>query len=281
MPVHSAKRVFANYLVYTVVCVIGILLLINAFLLYENSRVIERNRAIQAEAERIKVNTLDIVRNLHQADMGLRGYYLLKDSNQKDATIESSRNIRIVFSDLEKALSSQGFSMQRFNIVRDSILIYYGIVDDMQEMVESGDDEKFMTRLRENHGFYAWQTYFNFSKEISAFEDHVAAKARSNYELALRNSYLLQIVLFLITVPAMVYMAYYTLSAFKVSEQLRFSEAEKGKILAEQNEDLERMVQLRTNEILAQNEEITSHNEQLRLQRNEIESQNHQLLEAK
>lgn len=281
MPVHSAKRVFANYLVYTVVCVIGVLLLVNAFLLYENSRVIERNRAIQAKAESIKVNTLDIVRNLHQVDMGLRGYYLLKEANQKNAVIESSENIKVVFDDLERALSSQQFPMQRFNLVKDSVLAYYALVDTMQTMIEHRRDEEFMALLKENRGFYAWKSYFNFSREIAAFEDDVAAKAKANYELALRNSYLLQIVLFLITVPAMVYMAYYTLNAFKVSEQLRLSEAEKGKILAQQNESLERMVNERTNEILAQNEEITSHNEQLRLQRNEIENQNHQLLDAK
>lgn len=281
MPVQSAKRVFANYLVYTVVCVIGLLLLVNAFLLYENSRVIERNRAIQAEAERIKVNTLDIVRNLHQVDMGLRGYFLLKNVDQKNAVVESSTNIKAVFSDLEQALSTQQFPMDRFHSVRDSVLWYYDLVDSMLVMIENKDDAAFMQLLKENHGYYAWKSYFNFSNEIAAFENDVAAKARINYDLALRNSYLLQVVLFLITVPAMLYMAYYTLSAFKVSEQLRMSEAERAKILAQQNENLERMVSERTNEILAQNEEISSHNEQLRVQRNEIENQNRQLVEAK
>jgi hypothetical protein len=40
--------------------------------MHQNNSVIEVNKGLQEEAERIKVNTLDIIRTIHQVDMGQR-----------------------------------------------------------------------------------------------------------------------------------------------------------------------------------------------------------------
>src|SRR5690349_1441490 len=98
---------FKDYFVYLIVSAIALLLVINSFILYKNSQVIEYNKELQEQAERLKVNTLDIVRNLHQVDMGIRGYYLLGTSGQKNAAIEATQRIRTVFSTLEVTLKEQ------------------------------------------------------------------------------------------------------------------------------------------------------------------------------
>ncbi len=90
----------------------------------------------------------------------------------------------------------------------------------------------------------------------------------------------LQILLFLICFPTLLYTAYYTGKTFSLSERLRVTEEEKNKILIEQNFNLERNVAERTQEILAQNEEIVSQSEELATQRDALFLQNKEVQQA-
>ena len=171
--------------------------------------------------------------------------------------------------------------MHKFYQLRDSVEKYIGLTRVMIDLIESKNQEAFVKLLEQDPGYNVWLQYQEFSKDIYKFEDEISAKAQVEYEEALNNSYLLQILLFLLTVPTLAYTAYFTNRTLSVSEQLRKSEKEKASILAEQNQMLERTVHERTREILAQNEEITAqhdeislHNERLRDAKAIIEKQN-------
>ena len=145
---------------------------------------------------------------------------------------------------------------------------------------------EFVRILNQDPGYKVWLQYQRFSKQVNAFEDDIAIQARLRYEQALKSSYLLQILLFLLTIPTLAYTAYQANRTLSLSEQLRKSEMEKSKILLDQNKLLEKTVYERTHEILAQNEEISAqneeivaHNEQLILQQHEIELQRNNLSE--
>lgn len=279
-----ARPQFKRYVIYAVVAFISMLLLLNVYLIYRNNEVISDSKLQQEQAERAKVNTLDIVRNLHQVDMGIRGYFLMRDAGQKNVTYEAVDNIERVFSQLEATLASQSFSMPRFYTVRDSVMLYFKQVEAMIPLIDGHREAEFMTLLKENRGFFAWQTYHYFSQDVARFEDGISAASEANYQGALRWSYVLQLILFLITLPTLLYTARYTVHALRVSEELRRVEQEKNEILASQKETLEVMVRARTNEILAQNEKISlqneailAHNEQLQQHKYEIEDQRNAL----
>jgi CHASE3 domain sensor protein len=107
------KRAWAkeNFLWSTVVA-IGILLLGNIYLIYQNSFVIEQNRMLQVEAESIKVNTLDISRNLHLVDMGARGYTLIRKEVFKNTLDNGLRDHPLILAKIRKVLSAQNFPMK-------------------------------------------------------------------------------------------------------------------------------------------------------------------------
>ena len=94
---------------------------------------------------------------------------------------------------------------------------------------------------------------------------------------ALSRNQLLQIVLFLICFPTLLYTAYYTGKTFYLSNMLRNAETERNKILTEQNTSLENRVATRTQEIAAQNQEIISQTEELAAQHEPLAFQNKQL----
>jgi signal transduction histidine kinase len=251
---------------------------------YRNNLVIAFNKQQQEDAEKIKVNTVDVIRSLHLLDLSVRSYAFVKNEHYMRATGSAINRNSVAFLQLEAPLKSQNFPMPDFYHLRDSVNAYIELTRDMLALVNKGNIAEFVNILDKDPGYKVWLQFGRFSKQVNAFEDEIARQAKLRYEEALRNSYLLQILLFLISIPTLAYTAFQANRTLSLSEQLRKSEMEKSRILLDQNKLLERTVHERTREILAQNEEISSqneeivaHNEQLLMQQREIEIQRNNL----
>jgi signal transduction histidine kinase len=275
-----------GYLLYIVVSLVGLLLLGNIYLIYLNNQVISTNKEHQEVAERIKLNTLDVIRSLHLLDLAIRSYTFVKGDHFLNAANNAIHDNKLAISRLEEPLKSQDFPMDEFYHLRDSVNAYINVASNMLDLISRGEEKKFVEILSKDPGYSVWLQHQKFSSVIDKFEDGISSGAQTRYEAALNNSYLLQILLFLITMPTLAYTAYYTRRNLAVSEQLRRSEEEKARILEDQNRLLEATVAERTREILtqneeisAQNEEMTAYTEQLILQQREIELQRNSLFE--
>lgn len=274
----ASRNWLKNSAIYGVVIIIGLLLLANIYLIYENSQVIERNKSTYEKAERVKVHTADILRQLHLIDMLQRSYALTKTTRFLETADSAIFTKDSLFYLVEQPLLSQNFPMEKFYLMRDSVNAYYVILKELRDYLIKGENEKFLAVLNSDPGFRAWIAFRDFSNFVTAFEDGIAAKAEQEYERALQKSYFLQIVLFLIAVPTLGYTAFHATNALKVSDLLRQSTEENNRILAEQNVKLDKMVAERTIEILSQNEEISAYNEEISAQNEEIASHNEQLV---
>ncbi|HEY3403148.1 MAG TPA: ATP-binding protein [Ohtaekwangia sp.] len=283
---NPAKSRFGRYIVYILTVSISVLLLVNVFLIYFNSKVIERNKQLQEQTEKIKVNVLDMIRRIHQVDLGVRGYALIKAKNQLGATTSGFVEMDSVFSDLKRSLQAQHYPIEPLQNIIDSTHLYFDQIRAQIVMVDNNEMDKFNALLKEDMGYLVYLSYIRFSREVNAFEDQTAQDALRRYNRALRNSYLLQIALFFFTVPALIYMVFLFRKTLKVSQDLVIAEKNTVTILARQKTELERQVNERTREITeqnkeisAQNEEIVSHNEQLVLQQTEIDRHRQELAE--
>lgn len=277
---------FEKYAIHALMISIAGLLLLNIFLIYRNSRVIEINKQLQEEAEKTKVNTIDIIRTIHQIDMGLRAYALVEEPVHLRVVNGGYPRLDTIFSNLRNSLAKQDFPMQSLQILEDSTYLYLDTVNGMLDMLHAHNLEGFKDVLRKDLGYYTFKSYTRFSAQVNAFEDNIAAQAKVRYNRALKNSYWLQIALFLITVPALMMMMRLFDRNVNISRKLGEAELATIDLLASQKEDLEKQVASRTNdivlqnrEIIAQNEEIRQHNEQIMLHQNEIVRQRQDLLD--
>lgn len=262
-------------LLFLIAGLIAILLLANAVLMYRNSRVIELNRQLQVEVEHAKVNTVAIVRNLHLLDLGIRGYALTKDSALL-SSLDSAKVYRDrVLANVEAALLQQEYPhIDHVHALRDSIQGYFTFIDGVLAAIQAGDDETAKKLIAEDRGLKVWLQHRAFSQEMNEFEDTIMQRASERYQTALSRTYLLQLAIFLLTVPAIIYMAVYAARTFDVSNRLQLLEQEKNKILLEQNETLDKLVKEKTHDIQLQNEEIRAQNEEIVSQNEEIRAHN-------
>jgi len=270
---------FKGFAIYIIVAVIGVLLVSNIFLIYKNSQKIEHNKAVHENAEKIKVNTVEIIRNLHLVDMALRSYALVKQDKFLALADTSIADKDETFTALERSLAGQNYPMSHFFTMRDSVLGYYHVIGQMREALIKGEFTQFNELLKSDPGMTAWNAFMPFSKHVNDFEDNISREAQAEYRSALRNSYLLQVFLFFIAMPTLAFTAFDTTRVLKLSEQLRISNEENYRIVAEQNTKLEAMVKERTVELLKKNDEISKQNEQLLFHQREIEVHRNELKE--
>ena len=268
------KRWLKGYVLYAVVFLIALLLLCDIYLIYQNNRVITFNKSQQEQAEKIKINTSEVMRALHLLDLAVRSYAFVRNDHFKNAINLAIKDKNNALSQLEAPLKFQNYPLAKFYNLRDSIESYVALTRQMIHLIDTNDQVAFVKLLEKDPGYHVWLHYQQFSQDINAFEDEISNGAKLRYDRALNNTYILQIILFFVAVPTLSYTGYYTNRVLSISEQLRKSEEEKAAIFLHQNQLLEKTVHERTREILAQNEEITAQNE-------EIGMHNEKLSEAK
>jgi signal transduction histidine kinase len=265
------QRGLKGSFIWAVVFIIAGLLATLFIFSYRNSRFIDENLKARHQAQVVKLNTLDIIRSLHLMDLGLRGYALVS-SDQIGSAYDSGRyRLGVILPALEKSLIAQNFNMPEFYQMKDSVDSYLNVAQTMFADLKQGKREEFLNLLKADYGYNTWSQYLRFSARITEFENAAIAQANQNYQAALRRNSFALIFLIILVVPTLLYTAYSTVKAYGTSEQLRQASEEKNKILANQNETLERLVKERTDEIAAQNEEIQSNLEAISRRNQQLE----------
>jgi signal transduction histidine kinase/CHASE3 domain sensor protein len=260
--------------------VIVILLAGNIFLTYRNSVNINSNNAMQNRSERIKMIVshiaIDIIHNL---DLGIRSYALFKDERYLYPYHKALERKDSIVQLAETVLREDNFSFDEFNLLKDSIEAYVALNKQLKLLVDENNMETFRRLADQDKGYHLWLQYEHFAKSVNDFEDVVLQNAKARYEAAVRNNYVLQIFLFLICVPTLLFTIRRTFKEFQLERELREAESERADILKSQNERLELMVAERTSEITEKNRELQHRQEEIEAQNEEMRSQNDQLMQ--
>jgi signal transduction histidine kinase len=272
---------FRKNLLYFVVVLIGCLLLTDILFTHYNNNTMKQNRVIRNEIAQVRLYYDQIGRVLiHSLDLGLRGFALAPNEQFSEPMYNALHWKDSIFANVEKPLRELGYDMAGFNKLNDSLDSYTKYCFMLKESLDAHDTTTFGRYFRTDRGARIWGQYISGENEIDDFLNKIDQNAIIGIEDAMARNQGLQIILFIICFPTLLYTAYRTLKTFSLSEQLRVMEADKNKMLREQNEVLERNVAERTQEILSQNEEIISQTEELATQRDTLFLQHKEVQEA-
>lgn len=272
-------RFIRNKALFFVVGLISLLLLLNMYLIKINGDIIEENIERQVQAEQIKVIGNDIITTLHALDLGIRGFALVTEPYIEEAINFARERHPIILDSLENMLKQQALiEMSRFEDLKLYLNAYYDTAAVLQEEIRMGNIENFMNWLRADPGYDLFVAIEKLNLEIFARQDEEIVKSNEAYQKALRNAFLLQVFLFLVTFPTLLITAIFTRKAFKIQTRYRQLEEEKNQILLNQNQELEKLVNERTYEIQRQSEEIQAQNEEIIAQNESISLSNDELI---
>lgn len=272
---------FRKNIIYFAVVIIGALLLTDILLTRHNNSIIRVNQNLQIQTESIKRYHDQVGRVIiHSLDIGLRGYAIIQQERFAVPMQNARKWSDSIFIHIEQPLEQLGYDLSKFKVLRDSVNAYADYCYRLRQLIDEGRREDFETLFSNDKGAGLWGQYIESEENILAFTNRISAVAEMHYEKALARNQMLQVILFLISIPTLLYTAYYTGKTFKLSDLLRKTEEEKNQMLLEQNNKLERRVAERMHEIASQNEEIISQTEELAAQHEALAFQNKQLFDA-
>ncbi|HEX5172272.1 MAG TPA: hypothetical protein VFW11_24015 [Cyclobacteriaceae bacterium] len=290
------KHRFENKVLAFSVSVITVLLVLNIIITHHNNNILEHNRNLQKEAEQVKVTISQFaIVIIHNLDLGLRSYALYGKKKYLTPLRFAIEYKDSILGMAEESLRQQQYPLKEFYELKDSIIAYEALCLRLLELYEAKDTAEFNRLSDQDKGYLLWLQYERFSKGVNEFEDQINESAQRKYLAALRNNYLVQISLLLISVPTLFFTFVHTKRKFAVETALRKAEIEKAELLASQNQLLEKAVAERTveiqtknkqlqeqyDEIAAANEEISAQNDELTLHREELSRRNRALEESK
>jgi DNA-binding CsgD family transcriptional regulator len=260
------------------VVLIGGLLILNIGLTRYNNRIIEENRSLQKQAESIKVTISQFaIVIIHNLDLGLRSYALYRDEKYLFPMKFALEDKDSIMGIAEKVIRDQHYPMAEFYELRDSINSYAALCVKMLQLFRQNNLVEFNRISDLDKGYLLWLQYERFARKVNQFEDQINEEAQVRYHAAMRNNYIIQILLLLICVPTLVFTALHTSSKFTYEVRLRQSEEEKANLLASQNKLLEQAVLERTQEIQLKSKALQKHVEEIYSQNEEIMAQNDEL----
>jgi signal transduction histidine kinase len=269
-----------NFL-YLVVILIGGLLLADIFLTHYNNKTLDRSRETRSEIAKVR-RYYDQVGKviIHSLDIGLRGYAIIREERFA-APMDNAFVWRdSIYQQLDVALENLNFQSAAYPAFKDSVDSYTDFCFRLKGMLTRGDTAGFRRVFNDDRGAVLWTSYLELESQIDAYLDGTDQFAVSQMETAMQRNQILQVLLFIICFPTLLYTVFYTMKTSSVLDLLRQAEEEKNKILSEQNQVLERNVAERMQEILAQNEEILSQTEELATQRDALFLQNREVQRA-
>ena len=275
------KLPIVRNIVFLIVGLISILLVTNVVLTYYNNKIIKQNQDIQSLVEKVKVYYDQIGKSvIHSLDIGLRGYYIVRTPAFAEPMDKAIQMKDSLLHNFEVPLHALMFDDAGYRIFKDSLDSYVHYSFMLKDLLIEDRDEEFRKIFASDKGAHLWWQYLELGKTILAYVNTSDAVAQKKYESALQRNQIIQVILLIICVPTLLFTAFYTRKAFKLSDMVRNAEEEKNKILSEQNQLLEQKVIERTQEILSQNHEITSQNEELKMHQETLSLQNKRLQDA-
>ncbi len=266
---------FHKSILYAVVLLIGVLLLLDIFLTSYNNRIVTKSRETLLEAQTMKMyfgQIGEVV--IHSLDISLRGYAIARRPGF-DAPMNEARFWKdTIYENLETSLANLDYKPRNYARLKDTVNSYVDHCFRMKATLDAGDTARFRRMLERDRGNLVWSVYLSAEREIDEFITRTDREWANRVELAMSRNQMLQIVLFVLCFPTLVYTVGHTIRINSMTEKLRKSEEDKNAMLLSRNEDLARSVAERTQEILAQNEEILTQREELASQRDALFKQN-------
>jgi signal transduction histidine kinase len=266
-----------NRIIYSIILLIAILLGLNGLFTITSGHKIQEQAEAQSLAESIKLNTNEVIRHIHLLDVGLRGYALSKNPSMLVPMDTANARKARLLNQLEEQLVIQNFPLEKFYSFRDDVETYFLSANRMRVMLVENETEKFNLVFDSTDYTYLWNNYTKFYIDLLAFQENVVKQSKQKYSTEMQLIQWMQWFVFLLVIPTLLYLAYYSTRTFTTALKLHSSEVQRAKLLANQNNLLEREVNIRTQELQAAAEEMAAQNEEIVSQSEEIASQNNLL----
>ncbi|MDF9799415.1 CHASE3 domain sensor protein [Catalinimonas alkaloidigena] len=171
---------------------------------FYNNHVIDQYQQKKNELSKIPACLDQVWRWVNTADMGYRGYALMKEEQFLEPYLKATTHYHSHLDSLAQYLEEQAYpDKELIQANASSIHNYINLVGHMVELARQGKEEEALTIFKGDPGYEVWLVYDKFNQDVLAYVNQLEQEAQQRYEDALHFSNLVQGILFLIGIPVL------------------------------------------------------------------------------
>ncbi len=208
--------------IYSAIIFIVILIAINLSLFFYNRNLMLRSQEVKAEVQQVEQRFDYLWICVVNCDLGIRGYMLTKDEHFLAPFNETMTNYGPEFAKLDEMLIQQGFDVSKLTDYKKGYRYKIDETLQIKKLQEEDQTEAALAIMKQDFGTQLWMAYRDCKKQIYDFEDQLKQQAEQDYRDSLRNTLVFQIMLCLLSLPALV-MIFYRLRQFEKQRRKLFA----------------------------------------------------------
>jgi len=201
-----------KHLIQSCIGLVMILVLLSTALSLYNRHVMLQTTLVQEQSKQMKAWSQDIFLTVHRSmDVSVRGFAIIHDD--KFIIIKPEMARRNILDDIRKIDSlgaMQGYrdSAGYLPQLKVAFLEHIDLYEQMLDLARKDSMEDFRKILSQDHGKTLWQYWNRSDKQIANFEENLYQQAKADYEAAMNQNILIQVVLMLFGLPTLCFLLY-------------------------------------------------------------------------
>ncbi len=200
------KKLFASLreksIIYSIVFII-VLLFINSAFIYNTITTIKKDQENREDMVAIKNGLERILDNIQNADLGLRGYYIIHEEQLANPLRIARNQHKNYFDRMRVLFDKYNLDDTRLNSFQQQVDDYISMGENLVIKIDEGDLASVQKVVKSDPGYDLWKEYVAFATPVNELVDEKTAQAEANYDGIIFNTILTQLLLIGIGLPTM------------------------------------------------------------------------------
>ncbi len=195
-----------RHVITVAIALVGTLLMVSTFSIFQNRKTIIRNNTIRKESDTLVDHTNALVSYyLHNLDLGIRAYGATGNEELKGPMVAALTDRDSMFQTLETGLLAQSYDVTELRELQREFEKYGEFCLEMAALVKADSMKTFREMLSRNEGLRVWLRWNDIGVKIINFEKKMNKEAENEYQAAMDNNLYLQFFILLIGLPTLMF----------------------------------------------------------------------------
>ncbi len=186
------------------ILVILILIVVNGFVMSRSISQLAKNKEYRSDIRTIKNDFDGMLNNIQITDLAMRGYFIVPEAQLLNPLGDAKTGHKRVFESLEMLFAKYELDEAGLANMKSKFNDYLQLDADLIEEISNGNTASVVEVIKTDPGYELWKEYRAFRDPIIEQLDTKLESATAEFDNIMRDTIILQIILFLIGLPTLV-----------------------------------------------------------------------------
>ncbi len=178
------------------ITLVVLLIITSVCLTFYGKSLVKQHLKVQAQVLNVRNALQDMHTHVNNADLGLRGYIIIKDEKFLIPFHDAKENRENNLDSLAYYLTQQKFpALNDLQMVRVKLDDYFSLIEEMVNLREKDSINSILQVLSKDPGYDVWKVYSKFTEDVIKFENRIEADSQHTYEATMQGVVFVQFLL--------------------------------------------------------------------------------------